>query len=283
MKDWESYGPWALVVGASEGLGASFAEQCARRGLNVALVARRQSALQKTASEIGARYPVETREIIADAGSPDFAAKVLDAISDIEIGLFIFNAAAEPGGRFIDISIEDHLNNITVNCIAPTMLTHALAGLMAKRGRGGIVLVSSTAALQGLKQWVSYGAAKSYELLLGEGLWDELRDHGIDALTYVVGATYTPTFQQIQKKLGLPFADTIDPADFAPGTAIPQTPQVVAARLFDHLEDGPRVYANIQDQQKAEGDGRLSRREVVENMGKMTELFYKGGLNDTKS
>ena len=227
----EKYGPWALVVGASEGLGAAFAENCARRGLNVAIVARRAAALDATAAVLET-HGVQTRKIVADAGKSDFADLIAAGIDGIEVGLMIFNAAAEPGGRFLDIPLDDHLNNIQVNCVAPTILCHMLGRKMADRGRGGIVLVSSMGALQGIKQWVSYGAAKSYELLLGEGLWDEFRDHGVDALAYVVGSTYTPTFQRIQKKYSLPFADNIDPANFPPGTPLPQSPAEVAAHLF---------------------------------------------------
>lgn len=275
----ERYGPWALIVGASEGLGACFAAECAMRGLNVALVARRAAALDDTAARLEQSNGVQTRKIVADAGRLDFGDVVLDGVRDIEVGFLVFNAAAEPGGRFLDIALEDHLNNIQVNCVAPTILCHALGRRMADRGRGGIVLVSSMGALQGIKQWVSYGAAKSYELLLGEGLWDEMRDHGVDALAYVVGATYTPTFQRIQKKLGLPFADGVDPSKFAPGTVLPISPEKVAAQLFAHLQDGPRVYSSVDDAAKAEADARLSRREVVETMGAMSEVFYKGGLN----
>jgi short-subunit dehydrogenase len=277
----EKYGPWGLVVGASEGLGAAFAENCARRGLNVAIVARRATALDETARRLEAKYDVKTRTIVADAGRPEFGDVVLTAIRDLDIGLFIFNAAAEPGGRFLDIALADHLNNIQVNCVAPTILCHALGRRMADRSRGGIVLISSMGALQGIKQWVGYGAAKSYELLLGEGLWDEMRDHGVDALAYVVGATYTPTFQRIQKHLGLPFADGIDPSKFPPGTGLPIAPEDVAARLFDNLQNGPRVYSNDEDEAKAEDDARLPRRQVVETIGAMSELFYKGGLNET--
>jgi short-subunit dehydrogenase len=272
----EKYGPWALVVGASEGLGAAFAANCARRGLNVAIVARRAAALDVTAAVLEA-YGVKTRKIVADAGKADFADLIAASLGGIDVGLMIFNAAAEPGGRFLDIPLDDHLNNIQVNCVAPTILCHMFGQQMAKRGRGGIVLVSSMGALQGIKQWVSYGAAKSYELLLGEGLWDEFRDHGVDALAYVVGSTYTPTFQRFQKKYGLPFADTIDPANFPPGTPLPQSPAEVAAHLFEHLTDGPRLYAHPDDQARAEADAPLPRRQVVATMGEMSEIFFKIG------
>jgi short-subunit dehydrogenase len=278
----QKYGPWALIVGASEGLGAAFADNCAKRGLNVALVARRAAALEETAQTLEARYGVKTRKIIADAGRAEFGDIVLGSLRDVEVGFFVFNAAAEPGGRFLDISLSDHLNNIQVNCVAPTILCYALGRKMADRGRGGIFLISSTGALQGIKHWVSYGAAKAYEMLLGEGLWDEMRDHGVDAFAYMVGATYTPTFQRIQKRLGLPFADGVDPSKFPPGTALPILPERVAEALFENLENGPSVYANPSDEGKADADARLSRREVVTAMGEMSDVFYKGGMNETR-
>ncbi len=102
---------------------------------------------------------------------------------------------------------------------------------MCARGRGGIVLVGSTGAYSGLAHWASYAAAKSYELILGEGLWDEFRDHGVLATSYLVGSTATPTFQRIQRKLGLPFAGDFD-LPISPKAPLPRTPEMVAAALF---------------------------------------------------
>ncbi len=282
MSDFSTkYGPWALVVGASEGLGACFAHECAARGLNVGLVARRKAALEAVGEKIREQYGVETRQIIADAGAPDFIAAVRAGIAGLEIGFLIYNAAAEPGGPFLKIRLDDHLNNINVNCVAPTQMVYWLGAEMCARRRGGIVLVSSSGAFSGLANWASYAAAKSYELILGEGLWDEFRDSGVLATTYVVGSTATPSFKRIQKKLGLPFAaDVLDPADFPPGTPFPRTPEENAAALFPQLEDGPRLYCHENEEKIFKQAAAANRRDWIAERGISLKAFFNGGLNE---
>jgi len=279
MEFRDKYGPWALVIGASEGLGAAFAENCAQRGLNVAIVARRSAPLETVAADIRKQYGVATRQITVDAGAHDFLTRIQTGCNGLEIGFLIFNAAAEPGGPFLKIAIEDHLNNIQVNCVAPTLLTHWLGAEMVRRRRGGIVLVTSSGALQGIANWASYGGAKSYELILGEGLWDEFRDHGVTATAYVVGSTATPTFKRVQRLLNLPFAGEVDPKDFPEGTPLPRLPSEVAANLFPQLEDGPRLYSHPDDEARAEMVSRLSRRDAVEAIGRHSKAYFTGGLN----
>jgi short-subunit dehydrogenase len=279
----QKYGPWALVVGASEGLGAAFADECASRGLNVAIVARRAAALDAVAADLEARHGVQTRKIVGDAADPDFAAAIQAAMADLEVGFFLYNCAAEPGGRFVDISLDDHIKNIQVNCTAPTLLTHWAARAMIARGRGGIVLVSSMAALNGLRSWVTYGAAKAYEMILGEGLWDELGMAGVDATGYVVGSTYTPTFQRIQKKLNSPFARSIDPKDYPEGTPLPRTPELVAANLFAQFPAGPRLYSHPDDKAAAEMCAAMPRDELIKMAGERSEEFFSGGLNELQA
>lgn len=280
MEFIEKYGPWAVVVGASEGLGAAFAENCASRGLNVALVARRASALEQVAGGLKQKYAVDTRQIIADAGKADFAQTLKRDLAGLEIGFMIFNAAAEPGGPFLRITIEDHMNNIQVNCIAPTQLTYWLGGEMVRRGRGGIVLVSSSAAHQGIPHWASYGAAKAYELILGEGLWDEFRDHGVTMAAYVVGSTATPNFLRNQEKLNLPFAGGVDPKDFPEDAPLPRSPAEVAANLFPQLESGPRLYSHPDDKAAYEASAQISRAELVARIGEASKIYFPAGLNE---
>jgi short-subunit dehydrogenase len=279
MEFRDRYGPWGLVIGASEGLGAAFAQNCAQRGLNVAIVARRSAALETVAADVRRKYGVATRQIVADAGAHDFLGRIQKGCEGLEIGFMVFNAAAEPGGPFLRIALEDHLNNIQVNCVAPTLLVYWLGADMVRRRRGGIVLITSTGALQGTANWASYGGAKSYELILGEGLWDEFRDHGVTATSYVVGSTATPTFKRIQKMLGLPFAGEVDPKDFPEGTPLPRPPAEVAANLFSQLEDGPRLYSHPDDKARAQIAARLSRKDAVEAIGKHSKTFFTGGLN----
>jgi short-subunit dehydrogenase len=257
----ERYGPWALVAGASEGLGAAFADECAKRGTNVVLVARRRQLLEETAARIRAEHHVETRVLTADLGRADIGELVASVTDDIEVGLLIYNAAAAPTGPFVDVPLDEHIVNIAVNVTTPTVLSHMLAKKMVPRGRGGIVLVSSGAALGGMKVFVSYAAAKAYELILGEGLWDELRDHGVDALGYVVGATATPHFIASSK------------LDAVTATGA-RTPQQVAERLFEVLGTGPRGHSHPEDEGRAAANAALPRAEVVAATGRLTSSLW---------
>jgi short-subunit dehydrogenase len=257
----EQYGPWALVAGASEGLGAAFADECAQRGCNVALIARRAALLEETARSVRERHGVETREIVADLGRADIGDVVATAAGDLDVGLFIYNAAFAAQGLFVDVPLEDHLLSIAVNVTTPTVLAHALGRKMRDRGRGGIVLVSSGAAHGGMKIFTTYAAAKAYELILGEGLWDELRDAGVDALGYVVGATATPTFAKSTEQ------DAVKAMSA-------RTPQQVAAQLFEVLGTGPRGYSHPGDEERAQAGAARPRAEVVAATGEVISSVW---------
>jgi short-subunit dehydrogenase len=274
----ERYGSWAVVAGASTGLGAAFANEIASRGVNVVLLARRPELLEETAAEIRERHGVSVRPVTVDLADPELWSTVSAAIDDLEVGMFVYNAMLDPTGRFLDVPLDRHLQALAVNCAAPTILTHELGRRMAERGRGSIVLVSSTAALQGIKVFASYGAGKAYGLILAEGLWDELRERGVDVLAYVVGATATPHYLEMQAAASGPgpTEEQIREVEQAGSQAVmaPRTPGQVAAALFPFLDQGPRQYSHPDDEARARQDATRSRREVVETMGKMTSLVW---------
>lgn len=279
----ERYGPWALIAGASEGLGAAYAEQAALRGLNLFLVARRSALLEETAADYRARFPIEVRTLAVDLSNPDASDTVIKAVGALDVGLFIYNAAAAPQGRFIATSKQDLAFNIAVNCTTPTMLTQDVAERMVKRGHGGIVLIASMAALQGIKIFTHYGAAKAYELILGEGLWDEMRDHGIEAFSYVVGSTATPNWNNNARmaKPGSEAMAKIAEMDALSRTvAAPRSPQEVAERLFAVLDRQganvePRHYSHSDDEAHAIAAAKLSRSQVVETIGRATSATFE--------
>jgi short-subunit dehydrogenase len=274
----EQYGPWAVVAGASTGLGAAFGEEAAKRGIDVVLVARRTALLETTAEAIRSRYGVKVRTLTADlAGSEE----LLRGIEGLDVVLFIYNAAAEPQGLFIDESLSGLRTNIDVNCTTPTVVSHAVANRMVARGSGGLVLVSSTGALQGIKVFAAYGAAKSYELILAEGLWDELREHGVDAFSFVVGATATPNFLENAAAM-TPDADLLSELISQVGASAlePRSCEFVAAALFQVLDAGragigPRHYSHPDDESAAVAAAGTSRAEVVSRMGKITSAFWQ--------
>jgi short-subunit dehydrogenase len=188
------YGPWAVVAGASEGLGAAFATALAARGLNLLLLARRAEHLQAVAKTLRATANVEVRTEVLDMARGDLAA-ALDALtSDLDIGLGVYNAAYAPVGAFTTRSASDLQQVVDVNVRGPLLFAHALATKMTTRGGGGIVLMSSLAGNQGAPRIATYAASKAFNTVLGEGLWHELRPQGVDVVVCSAGAIRTPGY-----------------------------------------------------------------------------------------
>lgn len=190
----DRYGPWALVAGASEGLGAAFAEALAAAGLHVVLVARTASTLEALAAALRERYGVQVRTLAVDLGAPDLEALVVEATRDLPMGLLVYNAALAPLGPFLDVPLAEHLRALRVNCGGAVTLAWLLGRPMRERGRGGVIVVGSLAGFQGSALLSTYAATKAFDLVLAEGLWDELRAAGVDVLAAVAGATRTPRY-----------------------------------------------------------------------------------------
>ena len=190
------YGPWALVAGASEGIGEAFARELARRGLNLALVARRREPLENLAREIaaGAAGGVQVRCLPLDLAREDAASALERELSDLDVGLVVYNAALAPAGRFLQLPLAEQLSAIDVNVRGPLGVAHRFGARMAARGSGGIILLSSLTAFQGSPFVATYGGTKAFLLTLAEGLWYELAPSGVDVLAVCAGATRTPRY-----------------------------------------------------------------------------------------
>jgi short-subunit dehydrogenase len=191
----ERYGPWALIAGGSEGLGAEIALALAARGLNLVLLARRVEPLAALARQIEQQHGVEVRPMAVDLADRPALAELVGELAKLEIGLLVCNAALSPIGEFLDLEPEIHARILGVNCQAASMLVRRLAPPMVERGHGGIVLVSSVASIQGTAL-VAHYAAKAYLRVLAEGLWHELRPKGVDVLASCAGPTDTPTYRK---------------------------------------------------------------------------------------
>ncbi len=191
----DRYGPWALVTGAAEGLGAEFARQLADRGLNPVLVDIQAEPLEAVARRLEQDAGVQTRRVVTDLAQPTFLPQLQQVTDDLDVGLVISCAATSPVGLLLDLQLEPQLAALRCNCQAPLILAHAYGRKLRRRGRGGLVLVSSMAALQGTPRVATYAATKAFNLVLAESLWAELRAHGVDVLTVLPGPTDTPGFQ----------------------------------------------------------------------------------------
>lgn len=189
----ERYGPWALVTGAGNGLGAEFGRELSRRGLKVVLVDIDGDGLRRTAGEITAAGG-EARVIETDLSRADFMTAVDAGIRGLDIGLLVNNAGITTIGLFLDRPLEQHLKVVDLNVRAPLTLTHALAPGLRRRGRGGILFTCSMSGLQGTAYVASYAATKAHNQILAEGLWQELRADGIAVTGCMLGTVRTPGF-----------------------------------------------------------------------------------------
>jgi short-subunit dehydrogenase len=187
----ERYGPWALVTGASAGIGAEFARQLAGIGINLVLVARRKQRLDDLARQLESVSGIRVQTIAADLARPDFLPALVAALGSLEIGLLVNNAGFGVAGEFLDHALEKELALLDVNCRAPLALTHVIGRQMAQRKRGGIIFVSSVSGFVATPFEAHYSASKAYELLLAEALRFELEKSGVDVLVLCPGSTDT--------------------------------------------------------------------------------------------
>jgi len=210
----ERYGPWALVTGASDGIGREFARSLARAGLHVVLVARRAAALEALAAELRAAHGVEVRTAAVDLAPPDGVARVLGAVAELDLGLFVAAAGFGTSGRFTESVLEAELSMIDVNCRAVCALAHALGSRFAAARRGGIVLMSSLLAFQGVPRAANYAATKAYVQTLAEGLRVELAPVGVDVIASAPG----PIHSGFAARAGMTMSLALGPSAVADAT-----------------------------------------------------------------
>lgn len=192
MKNFfEKYGSWAVVTGASSGIGEEFCRQLAVQKFNLVLIARRAERLHRLASALTGAHSIQTKVVSVDLASDNFLQRIVAETESLDIGLLINNAGFALTGRFLDHKLEDELRLLYVNCRAPLMLAHHFGRKMAQQKRGGIINVSSAAAFMPLPFWTNYSASKIYSLYFSEGLWFELKKSGVDVLALCPGSTRT--------------------------------------------------------------------------------------------
>ena len=263
----DRYGPWALVAGASTGTGLALSHEIGARGLGVVMLARNEERLERAASEVADAHGVQTRPVVADLASPDIGEVASAATADLEVGLLIYNATLPLFGRFLECSLEHHLESVAVNCRAPVVLSHAFAPAMVERGRGGIGIVGSNAATQGSVNYATYAAGKAYEWIFVESLWSELGDHGVDVCTVLSGPIASPAYASFQETLdrdlcGRP--DSPDLLDRARARLLdPSSTRDVALALLDGLGKGPVCFAHPLDEEVSRECFALERTQAI--------------------
>lgn len=226
MLDVTKYGPWAVIAGGSEGVGAEFARMLAETGVNLVLIARKPGPLEETAQRCRT-HGVEVRTVAADLLDPGAVMRIADQTADIEVGLLIYNAGASTCNElFLDTDLSEFQKVIDLNVTRMLEMVQHYGRQMADRGRGGIMIVGSLSGYMGAWRHTIYAGAKAFSRVFAESLWLELRERNVDVVEVVLGVTRTPAMERV----GLNFD--------APGILVNE-PAEVAAEGLSHLGDGP--------------------------------------------
>lgn len=185
---------WAVVTGASSGLGIAYAERLAADGANVILVARSEDKLQKVAENLRQRHGVETMVLPADLTDRQARASLIDTLGGLQISTLVNNAGFATFGDVAEIDPDRMSREVELNVVALTDLTRALIPQMIDRGRGAVINIASTAAFQPIPGMAVYAATKGYVLQFTVALWAELKKTGVRALCVCPGPTETEFF-----------------------------------------------------------------------------------------
>jgi uncharacterized protein len=251
MKAWSYYGRWALVTGASAGLGAEFARQLAAKRMSLVLSARRTDRLEALAAELREQERVQVVVEPSDLGAPGAPQRLWRKASEgRRIDLLVNNAGFGAEGRFDEVPIDRLVEMVRVNCTALMELAHAALGEMRREGAGGVINVASIAAFQPVPRIATYAASKAFVLSLSEALWAENRAAGVRVLALCPGRTPTE-FQRV--------AGTGDPA----GSWGVRQPQAVVEAALRGLEEGKISVIPGMENRLSTLAGRLVPRRIL--------------------
>lgn len=253
----EKYGQWAIVLGATEGIGKANAFELAKRGMDVILVGRRKEALEALASEINAETGKEIRVLPQDLSEYDAADKLIEATKDLDMGLVNYVACLHSMGMYSSVDYSKYEQMYRVNIRTFSKLLHHFTGLFRERNRGAFVTIGSLSGWTSLPFCAEYAAQKSYMMALTEGVAYELKYTNVDVLLMTAGSTITPTW--LQNKPSDPDA-----------VAAAMYPEDVAKEGLDQL--GKTISHLVGERNRANHQKRLStqsRDEIIEELGKM--------------
>jgi short-subunit dehydrogenase len=218
--DAERFGPWALVTGASSGIGREFARQLAASRINLVLVARRLALLEQAGRELEKSYGIEWRAVAADLSQEGFLARLARATDDLNIGLVVSNAGTAQPGEFLKLDRDELVKLLRLHTLAHLDIAHHFAPRLVRRRIGGLILSGAMGAAHGIPYVANDSAGKAYVQILGECLHVELEPMGVHVSVLIVGPTQTA----IIDKFGL------DP------NTMPMKPMPVEQCVYEGLE-----------------------------------------------
>ena len=185
----EKYGPWAIVTGASSGLGVEYALQLAEKSLNLVLVARREEMLVDLAEKIQKEYPVEVKIVVLDLAKLGFYEELSNQIDGLDIGLVVNNAGVNCEGHFYRGDLDRNIQMLRLNTEAPFIIAYEMGKKLIERKKGGIIFTASSSSFQATPYLSHYGATKAYLLSLAESMNFEFKDKGVDVIALCPGLT----------------------------------------------------------------------------------------------
>ena len=207
----QRYGPWAVVTGASDGIGRALAVEAAAVGLNLVLVARRVAPMDALAAELQRRHAVACRVVPLDLSQPDAMQRLAAATDDLEVGLLVAAAGFGSAGPLLEQDSTDEVDMLAVNCTAVLQQCLHFGARMVQRRRGGVVLLSSVVAFQGTPWSAHYAATKAYVQSLAEGLRVEWAPRGVDVIACAPG----PVASGFARRAGMTMGSAASPAAVA--------------------------------------------------------------------
>ncbi|MGD8782358.1 MAG: SDR family oxidoreductase [Ignavibacteria bacterium] len=267
MSDYKSkYGQYALITGASSGIGEAFAYKLASLNLNLVLIARREERLKKIKEEIELKYSVNVVSLSLDLTKENFIEEVKEKTENLEIGILINNAGFGSTGDYTDIDADHEEKMIKLNCLAPYILTHHFVKQMKERRKGAIIFLGSVVSLISVPYMSTYSATKAFNTILADGLWYELKKYNIDVLSLNPGGTETE-FQRLSKVSGGPFV---------------RKPEDVVKTALKALGKKAAVVDGLMNKLNIFLSRLLPRKFVLNISGKVSQEILKAGSYENK-
>jgi len=215
MNFQKKYGSWALVAGAAEGLGEAYSKALARRRINLLMVDNKPGPLSDLAIFLENEHSIKTRQLVLDLQNDEAVATIMKEVENCDCRLMIYNAAYSRVKPFLELDKDELDLFIDINTRLPLKLVYSFAHYLKQKKSGGILLMSSLSGLIGMQLVAPYAATKAFNWNLAEGLHHELKNHNIDIMACVAGATSTQAYLNTNPEYGFFKPSVMKPAEVA--------------------------------------------------------------------
>jgi short-subunit dehydrogenase len=258
------YGEWAIVTGASSGIGLELATQLASAGINLVLTSRHFEKLQEVEKQLKSNSTIEIKIVAADVSETRGIDETIETTKGMNIGLLVASAGYGTSGNFIDSSLHSEINMLRVNCEALLTMTHYFSQIFSHQKRGGIILMSSMVAFQGTPYSANYAATKAYVQTLAEGLAVELKSKGVDVLAAAPG----PVESGFSRRANMEMSMSLKPAQVgvpilkALGRKTTVLPGLLTKLLVYSLRTVPR-WGKVKIMEKVMGGMTEHQRKLI--------------------